>query len=83
VQRAPAQSHAGPTAIQAHIVKFIESRYGHDAAVLDNGQTWIFVDGGDDAALRPDDPVTIKRGSLGSFLLVTASKHSYHVRRTQ
>jgi hypothetical protein len=51
--------------------------------VLDNGQTWVFVDSDQDAGLRAQDQITIKRGGLGSFLLVTTSHRSYHVKRAQ
>ncbi|MGC1524014.1 MAG: hypothetical protein WA803_20920, partial [Steroidobacteraceae bacterium] len=82
----PAQAHAppaGPAAIKASIAKILGNPAGHTYAILDNGQTWLFVDAGDDAGLSPGDPITIKRGSLGSFLMITPSKRSYHVRRTQ
>jgi hypothetical protein len=84
----PAQMHvtsAGPTAIQARVAKIIESRLGigHPSVVLDNGQTWTFTETNDDARLGPGDPVTIKRAALGSFLMTTPSKHTYHVHRTQ
>lgn len=82
-QRAPASSQSAPKAIEARIAKISETRWGAASAVLDNGQTWEFIDGAQDAGLRPQDPITIKRGALGSFLLITPSKHSYHVRRTQ
>jgi hypothetical protein len=73
----------GPASVQAHVENIISNRVGRAYVVLDNGQTWIFVDADDDARLRPGDTVTIKKASLGSFLMVTPSKHSYHVRRTQ
>jgi hypothetical protein len=76
-------AEAAPAALQAHIAKIIDNRVGRGYAVLDNGQTWMFVDAADDAGLSPGDPITIKRGSLGSFVMLTPSKHSYHVRRTQ
>jgi len=82
----PAQVHAaptGPTSIQARVAKFAASRFGQPTVLLDNGQTWVLVEGGEDAGLSPGDPVTIKRALLGSFLLSTPSKHSYHVRRAQ
>jgi len=82
-QRAPASSQSAPKAIEARIAKINEPRWGPASAVLDNGQTWVFVDDEQDANLRPQDPITIKRGTLGSFLLVTSSHHSYHVKRTQ
>jgi hypothetical protein len=76
---------AGPISIQAHVAKFIESRLGigHPSVVLDNGQTWTFTEPDDDARLGPGVPVTIKRAALGSYLLISPSKHSYHVRRLQ
>ena len=76
---------AGPVSIQAHVAKIIESRLGvgHPSVVLDNGQTWTFTEPDDDARLGPGVPVTIKRAALGSYLLISPSKHSYHVRRLQ
>jgi len=82
-QRAPAQAQAEPKAINARVAKIDENTYGRAVAVLDNGQTWLFIDGEQDAHLRPQDPITIRRGALGSFLLITPSHHSYHVKRTQ
>jgi hypothetical protein len=82
-QLAPATLKAGPKAIEARVAKIEQSTYGRALAVLDNGQTWVFIDGEQNADLRPQDPITIRRGSLGSFLLITPSHHSYHVRRTQ
>ena len=74
---------AAPVKIQAHVANLIESRTGQPLVVLDNGQAWLFVDPDDGAGPRAGDPVTIKQASLGSFLMLTPSKHSYHVRRTQ
>ncbi len=74
---------AGPSTIQARIAKVVESRAGHGYVVLDNGQTWMMTDQDEDARLGAGDLVTIKRASLGSFLMLTPSKRSYHVRRTQ
>jgi hypothetical protein len=76
-------SPEGPAAIQARIAKIINNVYGRDYVVLDNGQTWTYTDSDEDARLAPGDQVTIKRASLGSFLMKTPSKHAYHVRRTQ
>jgi hypothetical protein len=80
------QQHAapvGPSTIQARISKVVDSRTGHGYVVLDNGQTWMLTDQDEDARLGAGDLVTIKRASLGSFLMLTPSKRSYHVRRTQ
>ncbi|GAC1675008.1 MAG: hypothetical protein NVS9B2_24810 [Steroidobacteraceae bacterium] len=73
----------GPSAIQARIAKIADTRSGRYYVVLDNGQTWMFTDADEDARLGPGDPVTIRRALLGSFLLLTQSKRSYHVRRAQ
>jgi pyruvate/2-oxoglutarate dehydrogenase complex dihydrolipoamide acyltransferase (E2) component len=76
------KSPEGPAAIEAHIAKIINNPYARDYVVLDNGQTWTYTDSDEDARLAPGDQVTIKRASLGSFLMRTPSKHAYHVRRT-
>lgn len=73
---------AGPAAIQARITKFID-RAGGALVILDNGQTWSITEADTDSRLGPGEPVTIKRAALGSFLMVTRSKRSYHVRRAQ
>ncbi|MHB8475078.1 MAG: hypothetical protein ACYDBZ_02175 [Steroidobacteraceae bacterium] len=84
----PARMHtapAGPASIQARVTKISESSLGvgHPSVALDNGQTWTFTETDDDARLGPGDQVTIKRAALGSFVMTTPSKHSYHVRRVQ
>ena len=53
----------------------------HLAVSLDNGQIWAVNELG--AALRAGDAVTIKRGALGSFLMKTPARRSYHARRIQ
>jgi hypothetical protein len=73
----------GPAAIQARIAKIVDNRAGLAYVVLDNGQTWILTEADEDSRLGPGDSVTIKRASLGSFLMTTQTKRSYHVRRTQ
>jgi hypothetical protein len=85
-KQAQAQAHAAPAvpaAIQARVTKIVANPVGRAYVVLDNGETWMFVDPADDPRLSPGESVTIKRGSLGSFLLLTPSKNSYHVHRTQ
>ena len=74
---------AGPPAIQAHIEKLIGGvGVGRPTVVLEGGQTWVFTEMLDDPRLGPGDLVTIKRGALGSFVMMTPSKRLYHVRRT-
>jgi hypothetical protein len=73
----------GPNAIEARITKVVNTLYGRNSVLLDNGQTWTYTDSDQDARLAPGDPVTIQRASIGSFLMKTPSRHAYHVRRTQ
>jgi hypothetical protein len=78
-----AQTQAPPPqglqSIQAHITNVLTDRQGNGFVLLDNGQMWTYQ--GDDGRMRPGEPVTIKRASLGSFIMVTQSKRSYHVTR--
>lgn len=69
----------GPTAIQAHVAKALFDRNRRGYLLLDNGQTWLIVD--DEAQLDDGEAVTIRRAALGSFMLTSASHHSFHVRR--
>ena len=71
----------GPTSITALVAKVSQDALGQYYVSLDNGQTWMTTE--QDLRLGPGESVTIKRASLGSFLLLTASKHSYRVRRTR
>ena len=82
----PVQPQPAPVAarsIEARVTKVIAVRpgLGHPSVLLDNGQVWTFTETEDDARLGPGDPVSIKRAALGSFLMTTPSKHTYHVRR--
>ena len=52
------------TTIQAHVENIIANRVGRAYVVLDNGQTWVFVDPDDDARLSPGDTVTRGEESL-------------------
>ncbi len=69
----------GLQSIQAHITNVLTDRQGNGYVLLDNGQMWTYQ--GDDGRMRPGEPVTIKRASLGSYIMVTQSRRSYHVTR--
>jgi len=69
----------GLQSIQAHIANVLTDRQGNGYVLLDNGQMWTYQ--GDDGRMRPGEPVTIKRASLGSYIMVTQSRRSYHVTR--
>jgi len=69
----------GPAAIKSAVSQMTEDRLHNITVVLDNGQTWAFIE--PEPRLRPGDTVTIKRASLGSFLMLTPSRRSYRVER--
>jgi hypothetical protein len=65
--------------IQAHVTELPGDQLRATYVTLDNGQTWKCTDG--DMNLRVGEAVTIRRATLGSYLLISESKHSYHVKR--
>jgi hypothetical protein len=76
------QAPQGPQSIQARVDHVYVQQASRSYVALDNGQTWASTDGG--FQLYDGETVTIRRASLGSFMLVpTRSKGSYHVRRVQ
>lgn len=66
--------------ITAQVTGFREGSDGRPRVLLDNGQAWEYEEDGD-ALLAVGDSVTIRRASLGSFLLVTPAKRVHRVRR--
>jgi hypothetical protein len=72
---------SGPDSVKAIVSQMTQDRLNNVAVVLDNGQAWTFVE--QDPRLRPGDSVTIKRAALGSFLMMTPSRHSYRVQRSK
>jgi len=66
--------------ITAGVTGFRKGPSGRPRVLLDNGQTWEYEEDGD-YLLAVGDSVTIRRASLGSFLLVTPSKLVHRVRR--
>jgi hypothetical protein len=71
----------GPEQIKATVTKVSAERQGTVSVLLDNGQTWTLHES--EPRLTSGDLVTIRRASLGSFLLITSTRHSYRVQRTQ
>ena len=70
-----------PTSIRAAVTAVSQNAVGDVSLRLDNGQTWSLTEPG--ASLKAGDLVTIKRASLGSFLIVTPDRRSYRARRLQ
>jgi hypothetical protein len=77
-----AQQHTlelGPQMITANISILSSNQKGDTVVVLDNGQTWSLTD--NDGWLATGQAVRIKKASMGSYLMLIPSNHSYHVRR--
>jgi hypothetical protein len=82
-ERADGAASSSPAAIKsitARVTGFRKGPSGRPRVLFDNGQTWEYEEDGD-YLLAVGDPVTIRRASLGSFLLVTPSKLVHRVRR--
>jgi hypothetical protein len=77
---AASSSPAEIKSITARVTGFRKGPSGRPRVLLDNGQTWEYEEDGD-YLLAIDDSITIRRASLGSFLLVTPSKLVHRVRR--
>ncbi|HEY2465335.1 MAG TPA: hypothetical protein VGI32_14850 [Steroidobacteraceae bacterium] len=77
-----AQQHTvdlGPKMITATISILSSDQTGATLVVLDNGQTWSVQ--GNDGWLASGQAVRIRKVSVGAFLMLIPSNHSYHVRR--
>ena len=79
--RHPAPMEEGPSKIQAKVTRVDADQWGHVRVSLDNGQAWAFTSM--NPMVREGEAVTIKRGALGSFLLTTASHHTYRTERAE
>jgi nucleoid-associated protein YgaU len=71
----------GPNEIAAVVTRLIPDARGGSMLLLDNGQAWTFPE--QDPWLMAGNSVTIRRASLGSFLLITKQKRSYRIVRVQ
>jgi hypothetical protein len=69
-------------AITAAIVVMGHAANGRVRLSLDNGQSWELEDA-PDALLAVGNSVTIRRASLGSFLMTTPLKATHRVRRVK
>jgi hypothetical protein len=78
-QRGQPQRHL--SSIAARVSGFSHSKQGGIQVELDNGQAWELDEA--DPLLARGDVVTIHRAILGSYVMMTASKRSHRVRRTQ
>jgi hypothetical protein len=69
--------------IQGSITALLARRGGRVVVELDNGQVWATIEPDAQRALAAGGRVSIRRASLGSFLLVTESRRSVRVRRLE
>jgi hypothetical protein len=77
---AASNSPAEIKSITARVTGFRKGPSGRPRVLLDNGQSWEYEEDGD-YLLAVGDSVTIRRASLGSFLLVTPARLIHRVRR--
>jgi hypothetical protein len=71
------------TEVQGSIAALLARRDGRMVIELDNGQIWATTEPDAQRILAPGSRVTIRRASMGSFLLVTDSRRSIRVRRLE
>ena len=74
---------AAPTSITARITTVAHRPTGELVVILDDGQVWVQIDTETKNRLKEGDTVTIRKASLGSFVLVTPNRVLIRVRRIQ
>jgi hypothetical protein len=67
------------SSLQASVVNVGTSPNGHQTLTLQGGAVWELED--TDPLLASGDTVTIRRASLGSFVMETPTRRTHHVRR--
>ena len=77
----PAEPAVAATTATVKTVRKLPS--GYWLIGLDNDQVWQQTELDPNVFLRPGDQVTIRRASMGSYLLVTPGQYSTRVRRVQ
>ena len=80
IQKAPKEAQT--QAITGEIVGMGHAANGRVRLTLDNGQSWELEDAAD-SLLAVGNSVTIRRASLGSFLMTTPMKVTHRVRRVK
>ncbi|HEY1282970.1 MAG TPA: hypothetical protein VGE96_00695 [Steroidobacteraceae bacterium] len=73
----------GPDRITAKVTKVSADTAGQTLVELDNGQVWQQVQKRLEAIAAPGDEVTLTRGALGSYFLVSKSRLSTRVKRVK
>jgi len=70
-----------PEQISAEVAKVSRRPTGEMVVTLESGQVWVQIETVSKAIVKPGDTVTIKKGALGSYLLVSANHVATSVRR--
>lgn len=72
---------AMPSSITGKVTQVGARPTGELVVTLDNEQVWVQIDTGSPVRLEVGDHVTIRKASLGSFLMITPSRVAVRVRR--
>jgi hypothetical protein len=72
-----------PTSVSAAITALSRLHDGKFVVTLDNAQVWSQSEINSQADVQVGDPVTVRRGVLGSYLLVTKAGIATRVRRVK
>ena len=74
---------SNPDSITATVTEVGKQPRGQFIVTLDNGHVWVQSETNSRARLAVGDTVTIKKGALASYLLVTPGKVATRVKRVQ
>ena len=74
---------AAPESVTAAITSVVRRHDGKFVVALDNAQVWAQSEFNSQADVEIGDSVTVRRGALGSYLLVTKAKIGTRVRRVK
>jgi hypothetical protein len=72
-----------PDRLTAKVTRVFASATGETLVELDNGQVWQQIQHRIEAIAAPGDDITLTRGALGSYFLVSKSRLSTRVKRVK
>lgn len=72
-----------PSSIQATVTDLGSRPTGELVVTLDSEQVWVQIGTGSTVRLAVGDQVTIRKASLGSFLMITPNRVAVRVRRSR
>jgi len=74
---------AAAESVTAAITSLVRRHDGKFVVTLDNAQVWVQSEFNSQADVEIGDSVTVRRGALGSYLLVTKAKIGTRVKRVK